>query len=92
MGESKFTKDYTKIADEILCGVDYDIYKDDCNEMDNECRDEIESRLRDEFSIIEMMYEKLSYFASDDFEFNEGSEYHADEINKILSKARGESK
>lgn len=43
--------DYTQIADSILCGVDYDIYKDDINEMGCELRDQIEYCLRQEFGV-----------------------------------------
>lgn len=56
---SKAKTNFTKIADSILSGVDYDIYKDDCNEMDHELRDEIEVMLRRHFAGFDEMYQEI---------------------------------
>lgn len=82
-------KDFEKIADEILCGVDYDIYKDDCNEMDNELRDEIEARLVHEFDCFDEMYAMLEKVLT---EYKEmlGMSPEVEDIERLLAKARGE--
>lgn len=88
---SDLKKDFTAIADSILCGVDYDIYKDDCNEMDNELRDEIECKLIGEFGCFDEMYVMLARWinsvdcVADDYQ-NEIKE----ETLELLSKVRGE--
>lgn len=82
MSEAKFTKDFEQIADSILCGVDYDIYKEDINEMDCELRDNIEFKLRMEFGVIFEMYEFL-----ESLQLDVTNDYKRDEI---LAKARGE--
>ncbi|AUS01559.1 hypothetical protein NVP1286O_68 [Vibrio phage 1.286.O._10N.286.55.C4] len=79
MSEAKFTKDFEQIADSILCGVDYDIYKEDINEMDCELRDNIEFKLCMEFGVIFEMYEFIETYM--------GGHPEAEEI---LAKARGE--
>ncbi len=85
-------KDFEKIADEMLCGVDYDIYKDDHNEMDNELRDEIESRLTSEFGCFSEMYDMLEILTES--QNMEDAEHllreNRLEILELLAKARGE--
>lgn len=91
-------KDFTKIADDILRGVDYDIYKDDYNELDNKLRDEIELRLINEFGAFDEMHALLNRLEKECemfySEFGEPSngEYEAafTEIKQLLAKARGE--
>lgn len=104
MSKSK-TTNFTEIADSILCGVDYDIYKDDCHEMDHELRDEIEASLLHYFSGFDEMYQEIerehsallweiqNYVVEDDKDATklEILKVAANRKAEILAKARGES-